>query len=455
MSTILLVLAGLLQETEVTISNTLTAVRQDMLEKMGTGFIVKSGYVDSTNSTTSVIATTDPDITDTNKGAGYLRDKKAWLYRPTAANAGDVLRRAGNITQAATYATITLAGLAYTQKIGGAATEEFEVWYDLRPDLDILPAIQQAQSKVASRTLLPFTLVTDGDMWSSGVTNWTGSSATPTKTTTPSRVFQGHRSLVVTNSGANGYAASDAISVIPGHRMLCAAIGRLNAGTATEMTLYDASNTAVFGETRTHAEGRFQYMWQEVNVPTGCHSMQVRLGGTGASDVTDWSGCIVVDLTSTRQALQSQIEEAWEFECLTYLKFNRNTSSGVEDANSLTPYEVDPRLYRVADLRADANQCVIQLDSMDMLGYPLMIQAGLKDYTANPLTTESSTTTQPLNLLSAASIMELIKSHGNKVKDSQIIMAQAAADFEPANRVRPAVGPARRQRTYSYGSMRG
>lgn len=428
---------------------TLTQTRQDMLGRMGIGLVILASDLDDTNSSTSAVATTDLDICDTNRTSGWLRDKEAIIYRPAAANAEDRLRFAGDITHSATYSSISIAGRAYTAKID--SDEDIEVWYDgVRPDKDVLPAIQQAQTLVSARILLPLTLVANGGMFL-GTTSWTGSSAA---LDTEDAVMQGRGSLEVTNSGVNGMAYSAAFGVEPGATIHAWAIGLGDTGT-NRVVYQDVTNgNAQLGDIQTFKAKRPRVAYQQLTVPETCYQMRVGLGGSESNAVTRWDQVFVNQEQDGRLFPPLGITEAWEFESLSYLQFARQAEAGIFDAMSASPIEVPDSDYRVSDLSGDTHTPIVQLDNRSWLAYPLVIQARLKDATIKQLADETDVTGQPLNLLVPAAIMELLKAKGYKIPDSQTLYQQAATDFDKANRMRPANGPARRQPVYHYGGMR-
>ena len=85
------------------------------------------------------------------------------------------------------------------------------------------------------------TRITDGDMETSGVTNWTDVTATSTKVTT---VWRGAQALRVANSSANGYSRPAAVDVLNTQTYFVAAFAYNAVGTA-KLQVTDTSGTEI------------------------------------------------------------------------------------------------------------------------------------------------------------------------------------------------------------------
>ena len=434
-------------------TTTLTAARQWVVEKYGLGLVLANSLIGSVSA--SALVSTNY-FQNSNLSQTEYSKKNTLIHRPGAATAADYVRPAGDLT--ASTGSLANVGAVWSDTTIGSENPEL-LFFGLRPDLHYLKAINRAQTFCGARGLFPLTLAPDGDMNESGVTSWgSASSASAAKQATASRVFSaGRRSIAVTNSGANGYLPTANIPVTPGHMMLIWAIGRLQSGTSAQLTLYDATNAAVFGETRSTSASRHQYLWQQVGVPTGCYNINVRLGGSGASDVSDWSALGVVDLDDMRMNLQTTIEERHEFEALTIARFDRNNGSGVEEAASIVSLEISETDYSVSAYPSAANTMNIQFHGQGRrwLGYPLFIQARTPDFDLVPLAVESDVSSVPLHLLGPAAAMRLLSAEGGHIADAAVKYAMAETDWKAATTVRTVEGPAQRRQVYVYHSVSG
>jgi hypothetical protein len=131
-------------------------------------------------------------------------------------------------------------------------------------------------------------------MEASGVTNWTGSSATPTKTTTEANVGFGEQALSVANSGANGYVASAAVPVYEGETFLVFGFVKVTTGVAS-IVVRDRTNGATIDvswplmSSVDAADGSdWRYLIGQFTTPSGCVSTEVRLTNTSAAGQTYW-----------------------------------------------------------------------------------------------------------------------------------------------------------------------
>ena len=434
-------------------TTTLTAARQWVVEKYGLGLVLANSLIGSVSA--SALVSTNY-FQNSNLSQTEYSKKNTLIHRPGAATAADYVRPAGDLT--ASSGSLANAGAVWSDITIGAENPEL-LFFGLRPDLHYLKAINRAQTFCGARGLFPLTLAPDGDMNEAALTSWgVLVSATAAKQATASRVFSaGRKSIAVTCTGANGYQPTANIPVTPGHTMLIWAIGRLQSGTSAQMTLYDVTNAAVFGLTRSTSASRHQYLWQVVTIPTSCVNINVRLGGSGASDVSDWSALGVVDLDDMRMNLQTTIEERHEFEALTYARFAKNNATGVEEAASIEVVEVNPIDYSVSPFGGAANTMNIQFHDTGRrwLGFPLFIQARTPDADLVTLAAESDVSSVPLHLLGPAAAMQLLSAEGGHIADAAAKFAMADADYKAASRIRTVEGPAQRRPVYVYRSVTG
>ena len=134
----------------------------------------------------------------------------------------------------------------------------------------------------------------DGGMEDSGTTNWTGTSATVTKTTTEANVGFGERSLSVANSGADGYAASAAVPVFESQGFLVFGFVKVTTGVAS-IVVRDRTNGAAISvawalaSSVDAADGSdWRYLIGSFTTPSGCVSLELRLSNTSAAGVSYW-----------------------------------------------------------------------------------------------------------------------------------------------------------------------
>lgn len=222
--------------------------------------------------------------------------------------------------------------------------------------------------------------VADAGFQSSGTGSYTTGSSSFSKVTTANsnNVRTGVGSGRVQNSGANGhiYQAFDAVA---GQKMRVFACGRIDSGTAASVVLYDGTGSAAVGTTITHSQKAFCYIKREETVPASSVVMQVRLGGTGASDDTYWDAQHVYFEDVAYFPLDStwQVDE-FRAPKLMYLRFRgQEVSSDVWVAGESDLHEVPEEDYSLHKSDQEAHPYAIQFHNGSHLKwyqYPLFIQ---------------------------------------------------------------------------------
>lgn len=292
---------------------TLPVLRQKAAAKIGP-FL--QGTVGALTTTTVVDAASHKLL----RSSGQTSQKwvPAYLLRPAAVTAGGVDRLRVVASYNPVTATLTHGGPAYTDVTVTSET------YELHPYLDpddhysgLLAAINNALTKKLYYrvTRCPLTLVPDGDMEASGITNWTSSNLTTNaKSTTAGTVFWGTQSLHTVTSAAGGYAKSDSVNVIEGQGYYAEAIPRATNATSTpSLVVYDVTNSAVI-DTITASDilggiSDKQMEWMSLYVgftaPSGCKQAQLRLTGTENGADIYWDSAVLLPQAQREVVLPS------------------------------------------------------------------------------------------------------------------------------------------------------
>ena len=227
-------------------------------------------------------------IDDTARLQNTAADSRSWLgfymYRPSAA-AVEQVRTASSYTVAS--GRLNHGGVAYSAT--PTAAEVYEVFKWVHPD-DLNTAINRAIERLWYETWAPLTLVTDGDMEASGVTDWAVTNATRAKVTTTG--YRQDQALEVTNTSANGYAQSASIAVKSGAYGYCSVIVSATGAATAQLIVWDVTNSVAI-YTGTVAQIMRHIASISFTVPATCKQIALRLGATGASDVTTWDNAIV------------------------------------------------------------------------------------------------------------------------------------------------------------------
>lgn len=440
-------------------SSTYAAERVQLLQELECGFQIPNASVDAfaTGSITSAYF-----LRDSNIGASQYANRGAVFFRPTTATTADQVRYALSLTS--TSGLHTHSGANYTDTTVG--TETVEVWYyRIRPDTDVLNAYNRCLSDIYFHAWEPFgSLAADAAMRESGVTSWgTASNTTAAKQTTASRVFPGFiRSMSTTNSGVpHGYLPTANIPVLAGEDVTVIALSRLHSGSASEMTVYDVTNTTTLGSAVTHTGGTWQFSWSSVNATTDCN-INVRLGGTGASDVVDWQALWVYRVTASNviQLPGSYMDENFKLESIAYSPFYRasvNAGTGVYPAHTMSPVEIPSDSYRMDVMQPAANPSFVSLDygSQYYFQYPLWMQIRLPYSERGTVTAETDTVYAPRHLLMPAWKHRLLepKVMQERFPGGAQIYAEAKALVDAHSRARATSGPAKRQHDVVYPYM--
>lgn len=349
----------------------------------------KTGTTTAAGDSTSVIDTTN--FTDSFMNANFY---DGWYLIMTSGDRSGEIRRVSSYSGSA--GDFTLAD-ALTGAPGSSKT--FEV-HSLDP-ADLKSAINRVlESRMYYWTYAYPTLVTDGDMETSGASNWTGSSASATKET--SAVLYGTQSLKITNSGANGYARTASMSVSPGDSYYCEVACRPDTYTGT-LIAYDVTNAANI-TTVAYASGReWKTLWINFSIPSGCYQLQIRLQGDDAAAVIYWDNLILQKLNATRLALPSWITEGGNVLEVQRRVRARAEASGVEYVNEEL-WDALPR-FSVDQDRTAVNAFHLQLP-YTISDRPLRLKC-VRPYST--LSADSSTTTAPKDWVVAGAILELLR----------------------------------------------
>lgn len=254
-----------------------------------------------TTSTSAVVDTANLEGTSRYNSGSF----RGWAVRGQTSGVrsyGDVLTVATGSLSISPSATLT-------------SSEPIELWHPDMPDPDeIDKARDRALSQLCTQWRMePLTWLQDGDFEASGVTNWTGSNATATKTTPTTDVERvGDQVLNVANSAGNGYAGQT-INVAASNTWFVFAVGRATTGTAvlTMQDLTNAASVSLAGLNRsTWASPQWGIMTGTVTIPAGCQTMSVRLGGSGSGDVSQWAMVCLYPQDMANMPLPSRISNS-------------------------------------------------------------------------------------------------------------------------------------------------
>src|SRR3990167_2586496 len=434
-------------------STTVAAVQTRMLQDLGCGFLIQNGSVGGFAATT---VTSVNFLENSDWASNHFRNLQAAIWRGTAQTSADYYRRAGDLVNSTGVLSHTGANYSDTT----VDTEAVEIWfYDIRPDVEVLEAINRAMGRCFFPNFVALSPFDDGDMQSTATSSYTGSAGTTlTKSTTARRITLGMRALRVVNNSADDNAQSSTIAVRQGDYIYTWAISSVDVGGNAELVLYDVTNSADFtGTLPGHAEESPQFMWRYDAVPATCKEYAVRLNGEGASDDIYWSALGGYKVRDRRIDLPSTFDRAFEVQGLAYGRFGNvhNSEAQIADAASLEIVEIPQDQYALHFSPPEAHPRLVQFFNDDWFRYPLFIQ-GRRPYSDidGVLTTPTGTINADFELIVAASEVEFLSVAANaaKIPDADRLMGLAAAKFVDLSAHTTTQGPAKRR---EYVAMRG
>ena len=241
-------------------------------------------------STTTLVHTGDGGLLDTGMSTYFFQG--TYLLLTSSTDDGDWrMVREQNNGYAPTTGTITV-GQAFTT--GGANSTTYEILRYLDPT-EWNECINAALLKLRYRYLSPITLITDGDMETSGTSDWTSSNTTLSKVTSGS-FLTGTQCMRTANSGANGYGQSANVRCNGGDSFSAWVDYQATSGTAV-LVAYDVTNsaeitTASGDDAGDNNEGGMISI--DFTAPATCRNIGLRLQGTEATADINWDNCILM-----------------------------------------------------------------------------------------------------------------------------------------------------------------
>jgi len=185
-----------------------------------------------------------------------------------------------------TAATGSFETVAFTAAVGAGDT--MEVHPEFHPDsLDRIA--NKLLRSLHMPSFFPLTLdlqgSDDNDMEASGVTGWTGGTATPTKSTV---AYNGAQSITLTGSGALDYVTAGNFAVVAGKSYYAGVMCQVDSGDSARVRMIDSTNSATIkdsGDTTQEAWMEYLFQW---SAPTGCRQAQARLMCVASGDIARW-----------------------------------------------------------------------------------------------------------------------------------------------------------------------
>ncbi len=358
------------------------------------------GYYSTADSVTTTTIVDLSEFGHTRFGGDSWADM--YMYRPD--------RTGNDVVKVATVVNVTTGALSHGGTVYINTSDlKYEIIGPCHPD-DMNMSIQRALRHMKLTTHLPLTTFIDADMETSGVTNWTASNATVTKSTTAADVYSGTQALNVLLTSANGYAQSATFRTHPQTRIYTACIGRAEIGTLS-LILYDVTNAAVFGTATTYTGEEYGHLWRVDTTPSGCEEMAVRLVGTSSADDLDVD-CVMGPYRQGvhRIEIPSYIDEFWKLQKLREAEYEYNIPGTTQVHDAYSRYWSGdgsaPDRFETETFHRELNPYHILLrDTLPDRDHWLEVERAW--YDVDTLATETATTTAPLEQLLDLSCREL------------------------------------------------
>jgi hypothetical protein len=334
---------------------------------------------------------------------------------------------------------------------------DYELHYHFYPK-HIEDKINEILENLRRPIYLPLTLVTDGDMESTGTSDWTAAASTGTapalaKSTTVGRVLHGRRALSITaNADAtNSFARSLSIDVSENRSVFVVADVYITASDKAKITLRDVTNGADIETAESVATG-FVHFEFTATVPTDCEDIQVWLESPVASDVTYWSS--VQLLFTNRQVYDypSALEWSEDFDKIFYYPHGSALTNSGEDL-SFEPFGKPAQVWSPADIIRDETAVVpfrIQLKK-GTINKPIFVGGNI-DY--DTLSADTDTTNAPEDIVINLTYADLLDAWAQEdISDDKFQAAQVK--MAKAENVRRLLGPRMRHFWKPKGRVHG
>lgn len=196
-----------------------------------------------------------------------------WLYNThttiTAPFSSKVLSQGG--------LTVATGALGVAPAFGSSPGTGMEIifCYDVHPD-ELHRAINRILRNLAYFAYLPVTLVTDGDMEDTGVTNWAADGTPDTREKSATNpFFFGRQTLHIVDAASGHGAVSNPVAVIQGEPLTLSVPVQVVTGSA-QVILQDATAGSAI-DSVTVDESLPVTVQFNANAPSGCETVTVRL----------------------------------------------------------------------------------------------------------------------------------------------------------------------------------
>ncbi len=332
---------------------------------------------------------------------------------------------------------------------------DYEVHYKFYP-VHIRDKINEILENVRRPIYLPLTLVTDGDMESTGTSDWTAAASTGTapalaKGTT--NVLHGRRSLTITASSdaTNSFAKSASMFLSPSTAVFVSADVFITGGDKAKLTLYDVTNSAEIETAESVTTGWVHLRFIDT-IPSNCEEIQVWLESPVASDVTYWNSVQLLPVDLQVYDFPSTLEWGEDFRSVFYWPTGTGLSGTGED-NSFRTFGQVKKAWSPAGIVRDETAVVpfrIELKRGNI--NEALYVGGAIDFST--LSDDTDTTNAPEDIIVNLTYADLMDAWAQEdIADDKFQAAQVK--MSKANNIRRLLGPRMRQFWAPQGRITG
>ncbi|KKL23076.1 hypothetical protein LCGC14_2429020, partial [marine sediment metagenome] len=354
----------------------LDATETDVDVDTGTDFTVNDGIqVDSEIMRVTVIVSNTLTVVRGIQGTTAATHDTATDVYLVGPAVGEVAR-CTNVSFSGSNSALTIKPSLSCRLVSG---QEYEIHYMLHPSKPN-NAINTILDTLQHPLHVPATKVTDGDMRTTGVTNWTaaGTGGTPTLAKSTATVRHGKQSLSITNDSSTtlGYAKSASMNMQGGTHVLVSCDVFITAGDSAKITLYDVTNSAAI-DTAVAAGTGWVTLYFAVSTPATCEQVQIWLEAPAKSDVVYFDHAIVWPTNDFLIDPLSNIEYGHEVERIVYFPRGRALSATGDD----NAYAVEGRApefyahFKIDRDDSDVNPHRIQVIGVKKITQPMWLKA--------------------------------------------------------------------------------
>lgn len=236
-----------------------------------------------------------------------------------------------NVSFASSTSKVTLAPAMSARTVSG---QGYELHYSLHPG-KMNTAIANVLDTLTHPLFIPVTLVTDGDMRTTGTSDWTaaGTGGTPTLAKNTTNFRFGDQSLSITNDGSTtrGFAKSASINLPENTEVIVACDVFITAGDSAKISLIDVTNSDAEIETAASAVTGWVHLEFSVSTPADCEQIQIWLEAPATSNVVYFDHIIVWPTAQAEFDLPSTFEYGREVERIVSFPRGRGLSNTGDD----------------------------------------------------------------------------------------------------------------------------